>query len=59
MKLPKQVYIRIEKSGAEEWLSTSEDLNAHAEIGEKQRVGIYKLVKVVEVTTEVKLSEKV
>lgn len=58
MKLPKQVYVRIEKSGAEEWLSTAEDLNAHAEIAEKRRVGIYKLIKVVEVTAEVKLSEK-
>lgn len=57
MKLPKTAYIRVDKESDEEWLATGTTLNEHAEIGQKRKVGIYKLQKIVEVTTEVRATK--
>ncbi len=54
MKLPKKVYVWINKDGNEEWLLAETSAEACAEKGEKKLVGVYELVEKINVTLEVK-----
>ena len=42
-KFPKTLYVKYEEDGDQCFPVASEDAEAHAEIGEKVRVGIYDL----------------
>ena len=43
-QLPATIFVKIEKEDDADWLNAARHAEAHAEIGTKTRVGIYKLV---------------
>jgi hypothetical protein len=51
MKFPKTLYMRTEDDGNAHYFIAAEDLDDHAVIGEKVKVGIYELVETVRLTT--------
>ena len=55
MKLPETLFVRVEKPENDEpYLVADRDINDTAELGESRKVGVYRLQKIVTVTTEVK-----
>lgn len=57
MKLPKQLYVRIENPGTEdEFLLANATIDEFAEVGETIRAGLYQLVEEVTVTARTEIS---
>ena len=54
MKLPKLVYVFVNKEGKDEWLNVEETAEACAEKGERILVGVYELKEKLSVSLEVK-----
>jgi hypothetical protein len=52
-KYPKTLYVKTETEGSEPWLYASAKIAETARIGEKARVGVYKLVETIEVEGQV------
>ncbi len=44
--LPTTVYVKIEKDDNADWLNTAKYAEDHAEIGNQNRVGVYKLYEI-------------
>jgi hypothetical protein len=53
MNLPTTIYVKAEQDGNEHFFVSHEDIECHAEMGEKVRVGVYQLVEVLSVETVV------
>ena len=56
MKLPKTLYVRPEQDHDLNYFVSEPELEAHAVIGEKVKIGVYQLIEVVVLQTVVETS---
>lgn len=57
-KLSKELYVRHEKDGDDEYLLADAELRRHLDVSETRLVGVYKLVGTIEISAEIKAVRK-